>query len=205
MDLALKLIRGVPDEGRTLPLPLGRRFLLGRHGPEQGIDLPLLAREISRRHCEVWRDEAGVWVLDLQSRNGTLINGSPFRTEERRPLLICDRLQVGPAELRLVCLGPLEWSSVAVRGLAQSIREEDWQGQGLVLHDALIDADCGDADLLEHCKAGCPHGTDCSLLDLFLRFPCPGEPHRDPTSSGQQQGTSCWDASGKPPGLFAGS
>jgi hypothetical protein len=172
MELGLKVIGGVPGEGRTLPLPLGRRLRLGRDGPEHGIDLQLPCTAISRLHCEVWRDQAGVWVMDHQSRGGTLVNGRWVPTQQRGLMLVCDRLEVGPAQLRLVCLGPLEraWlehSGGAVCALARSIREEGWR-QGGVLHDALLDAGCDDTELLDHCLVGCSHGTDCSLLDLLL-------------------------------------
>jgi hypothetical protein len=70
MDLALKLIAGVPDQGRTLLVQPGRRFRLGRHRPEQGIDLTLHSPDINRHHCEVWRDEAGVWVVDDPVQGG---------------------------------------------------------------------------------------------------------------------------------------
>lgn len=33
------------------------------------------ARGVSRRHCAVWQDDAGIWVLDLASRNGTYVDG----------------------------------------------------------------------------------------------------------------------------------
>src|SRR4051794_17364736 len=74
MDLVLKVIGGVPGEGRSVTVPPGRELLLGRHGPEQGIALQLLPLDINRRHCEVRRDEDGVaWVTDYQSRNGTWV------------------------------------------------------------------------------------------------------------------------------------
>jgi hypothetical protein len=173
MDLGLKLISGAPGAGRTMALPPGRQLLLGRHGPDQGIDFQLLPVDINRRHCLVWRDEAVAWVRDLDSRNGTFVNGSAIPGRQQRHLLVCDRLQLGPARLRLVCLGPLErfwldWGGGIVPALAGSVREKGWQGQGSVLHDALLDAGCGDAELLRHCRDGCPHGVDCSLLDLLL-------------------------------------
>jgi hypothetical protein len=173
MDLGLKVIAGVPDQGRTLLVQPGRRFRLGRHTAATGIDLTLHSIAINRHHCEVWRDEVGVWVKDLQSRGGTRVNEAVIPTNQPHRLLPCDWLQMGPARLRLVFLGPIEhgwlaWGGGAVRGLARGIREGGWQGQGPVLHDALLDAGCRDADLLEHCREGCPHSTDCSLLDLLL-------------------------------------
>jgi hypothetical protein len=173
MDLGLKVLGGVPAEPKTHLVSPGRRFLLGRHPPEQGIDLQLLVVSVNRRHCEVWRDEAGVWVNDLQSRNGTFVNGEAVMPGSATLLRACDSLQLGPVRLRLACLGPLDpawlrWDGGAIVGLARSIRETNWAGQGVVLHDALLDAGCADAELLGHCRAGCPHGTDCTLLELFL-------------------------------------
>ncbi len=68
-----------PLEGRTFQLGKDR-FVIGR---QDGCDLQLPNLEISRRHCEIVRDEAGRWVLrDLGSRRGTSVNGRSVRHKD---------------------------------------------------------------------------------------------------------------------------
>jgi len=62
-----------PDAGRRFPLPEGEPQLIGRSTEA----LPLTDRSISRRHAEITPD-GGRWrVRDLDSANGTFVNGKP--------------------------------------------------------------------------------------------------------------------------------
>ena len=65
------------------------RNLLGDKGPPVHVDvsvfLPTIARYISRRHLRIKRDEHGFYVQDLGSQNGTILNGTPIHSGERRP------------------------------------------------------------------------------------------------------------------------
>jgi DNA-binding NtrC family response regulator len=45
-------------------------------GAEAGCDIRLGDRGISRRHAEFWMRDGQVWVRDLQSRNGTYLEGA---------------------------------------------------------------------------------------------------------------------------------
>jgi hypothetical protein len=148
MELGLKVIRGVPEEGRVVPVPTGARLLVGRWPPEQGIGLTLLSPEINRKHFEVWRDERGVWLLDLTIRGNSRLNGVqiPPQDPPKAPTALrpCDRLQVGPAILRVVVLGQadpawLAWQGGTVASLARGVLERGGAGQGPVLHDALLE------------------------------------------------------------------
>jgi hypothetical protein len=173
MDLALKVLRGVPEAGRVVPVPTGARLLLGRYGPEEGVGFTLSCLSISRRHCEVWRDEEDLWLRDLSSSNGTWVNGGRTPVQTPVGLCPCDRLQVGPAVLRLVFLGQVDpswlaWQAGTVASLARGVLEWGWAELGRVLHDALLEAGCEDPDLLRHCLEGCADPKDCSLLALLL-------------------------------------
>jgi hypothetical protein len=59
--------------------PLGERSTIGRFDRETGpidVDLTPLPEStyITRRHAEIWRDDAGQWLVkDLGSRNGTFV------------------------------------------------------------------------------------------------------------------------------------
>ena len=93
--LALEVIRGV-DQGRIFPLPVGEPQLLGRSSES----LPLTDRSVSRRHAELTPDGDTWWLRDLQSANGTWINGR--RVEERVGLRSGDEITCGETVLRFI-------------------------------------------------------------------------------------------------------
>ena len=55
---------------RRVPLEMNERLVIGR----EGVDLTLLDAEVSAVHAEVRHTEAGVWLIDLDSTNGTYLN-----------------------------------------------------------------------------------------------------------------------------------
>jgi FHA domain len=67
-------------------------ILVGR-GPD--MDIPIWDRSVSRRHAEIdWRDDA--WsIRDLESTNGTRLDGSLLGPSEVRPLSPGDRIDLG--------------------------------------------------------------------------------------------------------------
>jgi len=69
--------------------------LLGRR---QDCDFCIPLSCVSRRHCEINLDQGKVTVRDLQSRNGTLINGKRI---EEAPMNAGDVLKIGPIEFVL--------------------------------------------------------------------------------------------------------
>lgn len=63
--------QGGPEDGkelavRQLPLTIGR-------GEE--VDLTIVDRWVSRRHCEIFEQDGDLALRDLGSRHGTLVNG----------------------------------------------------------------------------------------------------------------------------------
>lgn len=68
--LVLEVIRG-PDRGRSFDLPPGEPQLIGRSSEA----LPIADTSVSRRHAELTPDEDGWWIRDLDSSNGTYVNG----------------------------------------------------------------------------------------------------------------------------------
>jgi pSer/pThr/pTyr-binding forkhead associated (FHA) protein len=80
---ALQFLAG-PERGRRLSLPAGMSCTLGR-GEE--ADLRLLDDEISRRHTTIECDGESLWVTDLESKNGTYLDGArlPQRARTRWP------------------------------------------------------------------------------------------------------------------------
>jgi signal transduction histidine kinase len=86
--LVLSVIAG-PDAGRKFELPRNEPQLIGRSSEA----LPLTDNTVSRRHAELTPDDGLWWVRDIQSQNGTYING--VRITERTRLHAGDQIRVG--------------------------------------------------------------------------------------------------------------
>jgi pSer/pThr/pTyr-binding forkhead associated (FHA) protein len=60
---------------KRLPVVIGR-------SDDADVKLRIPADSVSRRHCEFFLDDSGtVWLRDLGSTNGTLVNGKPLEPE----------------------------------------------------------------------------------------------------------------------------
>lgn len=55
-------------------------FTIGRH-PD--CDEQILQPMISRKHCQFIQRDYAVWIHDLESRHGTLVNGERITTPRR--------------------------------------------------------------------------------------------------------------------------
>jgi len=77
----------------SAPLPV----VVGR---SSGADVPLLDPLVSRHHARLDLDDGVVYVTDLQSSNGTFLNGS--RVGESIEVRPGDRLDVGGAKVTFV-------------------------------------------------------------------------------------------------------
>jgi len=91
---ALTVING-SQTGQVIPVESGTT-VVGRH---ESCDALLIGRGVSRRHLRLQRVGDEVTVEDLQSTNGTLINGEVILQQRLFP---GDRIQLGPdTRLRL--------------------------------------------------------------------------------------------------------
>ena len=99
MDVQLRVILG-KAKGQVLSFPKGK-FVFGR-GPECHVraDSPML----SRQHCllNIRNDE--VWLRDLGSAHGTLVNDNLVQQERR--LQHGDLVQLGPLILEVLLDSP---------------------------------------------------------------------------------------------------
>jgi pSer/pThr/pTyr-binding forkhead associated (FHA) protein len=81
----------------------GREFTLVDHitiGRDVASEFPLMRdTHVSASHARILRDGDAVMVLDLQSTNGTKVNGTPV--ENRMKLQTGDVLSIGLSELRV--------------------------------------------------------------------------------------------------------
>ena len=84
------LIVSIPDEQPVLYELRGERVGIGRELDNQ---IRLKLNEVSSSHCEFRKIEGGGYeVVDLESTNGTRVNGKPI---ERQVLADGDRLLIG--------------------------------------------------------------------------------------------------------------
>lgn len=97
------------DTGDIVSLVGRDNFTLGRSGGGQAIvpdvDLDAFGAQdqgISRLHAEIRLEEDGVHVVDLDSVNGTLVNGKRLEPQEPRRLRHKDVIQLGRLRLQLV-------------------------------------------------------------------------------------------------------
>lgn len=88
--LILTVMQG-PDKGRKYELPDHEPQLIGRSSEA----LPLTDNTVSRRHAELTPDvpPGAWWIRDLQSQNGTYVNG--VRITERTKLKPGDQIRTG--------------------------------------------------------------------------------------------------------------
>jgi len=70
-----------------------RRVVIGR---SKDVDIQVEDPNVSRRHAEVRQEGAAYWVVDLDSTNGTEINGRRLKRAKLRP---GDTITVGSTEL----------------------------------------------------------------------------------------------------------
>jgi predicted component of type VI protein secretion system len=89
MNVKLLVVRGQP-QGKSLLFPQGE-FVIGR-GDECHIRPN--SSWVSRQHCMLRITDEALYLRDLGSTNGTLVNGSRLIGE--CPLVQGDQIQVGP-------------------------------------------------------------------------------------------------------------
>ena len=97
-------------QGVTLDL-LKDRYVIGR-GDECDILLQEDDSTISRRHAVLDKDLEGSWhIVDLASRNGTLVNGE--RVQDRQRLNPGAVIQIGTSRLTLIATGSVSPTATA--------------------------------------------------------------------------------------------
>ena len=108
----------------------GRAYSFGR---EEGVDILLQDALASRRHAEMRWNEGGYWlVVDLNSRNGVLVNGKRITAEVR--MGDGDQLQIGGQVYRLYLLPP-GGDPGSLGSQAPQISNLETMGPGFSLND----------------------------------------------------------------------
>ena len=94
MHVRIKILHG-SNAGKEVKIPVPK-CLIGR---ADDCHLRPQSDAISRRHCVIITTDSEVVVRDLNSRNGTFVNGE--RVAEESVLLTGDILRVGPLEFEM--------------------------------------------------------------------------------------------------------
>ena len=84
------------EEKRYFALPAGCRLEIGR---QEGVDIRLADKRISRRHAEISEEDGRIYVCDLGSRSGTLVNDVPIA--EKTELHVGDVVKIGNFQFKL--------------------------------------------------------------------------------------------------------
>lgn len=97
MQIQLKVLTG-SSEGKLVPITQPK-FLIGRSDECQ---LRPKSDSISRRHCAIVQKDERVLLIDLKSRNGTIVNDKKLDPAKAKVLKHGDRIQVGKLEFEVV-------------------------------------------------------------------------------------------------------
>ena len=81
-----------PNMSETMALPVGTSIV----GRQKGTDIHLPSPMISRRHAQFDVTDNGCTLTDLESANGTVLNGQPLAGNVPTVLNHNDRLEIGP-------------------------------------------------------------------------------------------------------------
>ena len=140
-----------------------------------------LASDADRKlaDAELWQATLGVhnsirdWLarltlaenIDMWEAAHSTISANP-RVKSRQTTVLCD---IFGNPFRPIALNPawLAWNDGTVRKIAQSIYEERAFDRLPILADALTDAGCDHADILNHCRSEGLHVKGCWVVDLL--------------------------------------
>lgn len=95
MKVKLRITKG-SNAGQELKIPTPKCVI----GRDEGCHLRPKSDAISRRHCVLYVKSGSLIVRDLQSKNGTFVNGE--RVEGDRTLSSGDAIQFGPLAFEVV-------------------------------------------------------------------------------------------------------
>jgi pSer/pThr/pTyr-binding forkhead associated (FHA) protein len=88
---AIALLRLTKGNGSDISIPAG----ILTFGRKPNNDVVLTDSYISGRHAEITTDNAGIYLTDVGSTNGTVVNGQRLVAHEKQLLLDGDEIQLG--------------------------------------------------------------------------------------------------------------
>ena len=113
------------DGAQTADLVPGQPLVIGR---DESADLQIRDRSLSRQHVQFELIGEEVWVEDLNSTNGTLLNGAPV---EKSLMKAGDGVTVGSVS---ITLSPILENDQAIEGLAGHDRFVERMREEIVRH-----------------------------------------------------------------------
>jgi DNA-binding winged helix-turn-helix (wHTH) protein len=115
-EYAMLILQDDAGQGRHWSLNRPEMYI----GRQEDCDIVLDDRKVSRQHARVVRDARGYTLTDLNSKNGTFVNGEPLSEEHR--LEDGDEVQIAVSfRLTFVDAGatvPLFFDQISRRGLS---------------------------------------------------------------------------------------
>jgi pSer/pThr/pTyr-binding forkhead associated (FHA) protein len=101
------------DTGQVLPLAQRNEFTIGRSSEGQAempdIDLApyrAYSRGVSRLHAAIRKDPSQVVLVDLDSANGTFLNGKRLKPNEEQSLANGDVVALGSLKMQILLAIP---------------------------------------------------------------------------------------------------
>jgi hypothetical protein len=117
-------------------------------------------------HCELLRDLFGEYLGPPGKEGGWLLSGLSME-EHARPRAEQWCLLPTPREFPLLSEW-LSWHDCTLRRIAEGIYTDQAYNRLPVLADALEEAGCNSADILNHCRQPGEHVRGCWVVDLLL-------------------------------------
>lgn len=143
------LIKSGKQKGKKLLLPDNKQVVIGRDADCQ-IRLP--TRRVSRKHCLLRTTAEGLFVSDLGSQNGTLVNDVPIR--EKTHLEPGDFLIIGPFVFEVVPQASPSTAGAETADESAAVTDDnilDWLADGdVIADDAIPGATSGGGRAAEH-------------------------------------------------------
>lgn len=93
---SLRLLSG-ESAGRDFPME-GRRYVIGR---ARKCDLTPASSQVSRYHCAIEIDDGRLFLRDLNSTNGTFLNGQRLQGKRMERVYPGDRIRLGGFEFEI--------------------------------------------------------------------------------------------------------
>jgi sigma-B regulation protein RsbU (phosphoserine phosphatase) len=163
-------IQSGTGRGKRLRI-LRDRLVIGRH---PGCDIVFESAAVSRQHAEVIRDGAALWIADLRSRNGTLVNGRQIsdrhRLEDGDEIVIGDqKLAFSATRGRAGPRSPLDESGIELDGggpieLTDEVADANRDADEAALDDLIVSRVMVDAT--PRASARYPETTLRAVVDL---------------------------------------
>lgn len=81
-------------EIRDLPMTIGKK--------KEQVTLYLSDLSVSRIHCKIFEEEGKIVIMDLESTNGTYLNGIKLNKQEKQEIVKNDEILIGKVKLLVV-------------------------------------------------------------------------------------------------------